>query len=187
MRNESAKFGRVELGAFFGELLGLDREHLVQRLEACVGRLEAVVDLVPEDSPAGDDWSPHEVMAHIAVLTKYYGVLTYQVSMGTVKREDLLSGIQVRDELGARMSSQGASELGERSIQQVRRTIAFLREVEPRKLRRRVQMLGLTSMSAEEICRLSLCTHLEQHLGQLEAALGAHRVVASSAVVGGRR
>jgi hypothetical protein len=48
-------------------------------------------------------------------------------------------------------------------------------------------MLGLTSMSAEEICRLSLCTHLEQHLVQLEAGLGGHRVVASSAVAGGQR
>jgi hypothetical protein len=102
-------------------------------------------------------------------------VLTYQVSTGKVKSVDLLNGVRERDVLGLRMSEQEQRDLGARSVQQLGQTLMFLREVEPRRLRRRAQMLGLTSMSAEEICRISLCTHLEQHLEQLEQAVHESR------------
>jgi hypothetical protein len=133
MEIESTTFGTVELELFLDQLVDRDRRALAARLERASERLGELAARVSDAGASGDDrWNAKEVLAHVAVLSKLYGVLGYRIGTGALRELDLLGQVH---------------------------------------LRRRCDMGNGSSMTAEEIIRLPLTSHLEEHVAQLEAAL----------------
>ncbi len=152
-----------------------ERRRLADRLEAASMRLAELVRKIPSPSGDGsgraDDWTAQEVLAHIAVLSKFYGVLTYQVGSGKITELDLLPQVRDRDVAGDQMSSLPPEQLLAFAQRDHQRTIAYLRSANAEAMQRRAIFSEGLSMSAWEIAQLPLCAHLEMHLDQLERTL----------------
>jgi hypothetical protein len=122
--------------------------------------------------PGGDgDWNAHELLAHLAVLSKFYGVLVHRVASGKPLDMDLLQAVNMRDGAGQQMAQVDPNELVRMTLSDHERTIKALREADPASLRRSVHFDGGITMTAEEIARLPLISHLEMHIDDLEKML----------------
>src|ERR1700737_4494427 len=102
MKNESAAFTPADLRKFLDELRDHESQRLADRLEMASARLG---ELGPRVKAGGgeDGWSAHEVLAHIAVLSKAYGVTVHRISGGQLTEIDLLSYANLRDVMGGQM------------------------------------------------------------------------------------
>jgi hypothetical protein len=172
MKLESPSFTRQQVDAFRAELMEHDRDLLVKRLEAAGARLrEQIGRVVAGEGTEDGDWNAHEVLAHVAVLSKFYGVAAKRIADGSWEEFDLLAFVSQRDVAGSEAARMPVAELAAAIEKDHGRTLEFLRAVDPRELYRRAAIGEGESMSAEEVIRLALCAHLELHLAQLEAAL----------------
>ena len=84
---------------------------------------------------------------------------------------DLLEAVHLRDTVGHQMSQLEPADLVRMTLADHERTIKTLREAEPESLRRSADLGEGITMTAEEIARLPLISHLELHLDQLEKLL----------------
>jgi hypothetical protein len=172
MKIESPAFTDADLDAFLAEARGRDRVALAERLETASVRLATLVGRIgaPRAAPSGG-WSAREILAHIAGLSKYYGVVAYRVGSGRATEVDLLADVRERDCVAQGLVAQSPTERLAAIQADHRRTLDWLRSAEPAALARRADLGGGRTLSAEEILRLGLCAHLEIHLDQLEASL----------------
>jgi hypothetical protein len=170
MKIESTSFTRVEVERFLDEMLDHDRQVLADRLERASSRLG---ELGPRVRAGGGDaeWSQHELLAHIAVLSKFYGVLVHKISSGQMSELDLLQNVNLRDVLGERLAQIEPAELLRMALADQARTLELLRATTASSMRRTAKQENGELISAEEIARLPLVNHLEMHLDQLERAL----------------
>ncbi len=112
------------------------------------------------------------MLAHIAVLSKFYGMLTYKIGSGQMTELDLLGNVQVRDVLGEPLAQRPPAELVEMALADHRRTVEYLRSADARAMRRECVLDGGRAvMRAEEVAREALVGHLELDVEQLEGAL----------------
>jgi len=111
------------------------------------------------------------VLAHIAVLSKFYGMVTYKVGKGEMTELDLVGNVGLRDVLGEQLSRLPTSKLVEMARGDHARTVAYIRSADAAALRRVCSTGQGRSMTAGDIARLPLCAHLEQHQRQLEETL----------------
>ena len=175
MKIESTAFGPSELHSFLNELRDRERRLLLDRLAAADRRLEALRPRLV-DGPqggAGEDWTAHEVLAHMAVLSKFYGVVAYRIATGRFTEFDLLGQVQLRDVAGEAAAAETAASLLDSMAADHARTAGFLNSADLDDLYREAGtgLPGL-AMTAIEVLRLPLIGHLEGHLEQLESALG---------------
>jgi hypothetical protein len=171
MKVESTSFTRADVEQFLDGMLDHDRQLLADRLEKASSRLAALGPRV-KAGPGGDEWSQHELLAHIAVLSKFYGVLVHKISSGQMSEINLLENVNLRDVVGEQMAQLPPTELLEMALADQARTLKLLRSVEPSALRRKARMENGEAMSADEVARLPLVNHLEMHVDQLERELG---------------
>jgi len=171
MKIESTAFTRADVEQFLDGMLDHDRQLLADRLETASSRLAALGPRV-KAGPGGTEWSQHELLAHIAVLSKFYGVLVHKISSGQMSEIDLLENVNLRDVVGEQMSQIDPAELLQMALADQARTLKLLRTVEPSALRRKARMENGETMSADEVARLPLVNHLEMHVDQLERELG---------------
>ena len=172
MKLESLAFDQAQLDVFRRQLMEHDRELLVRRLEAAGARVAELAASVSEEAAASDGWNAREVLAHVAVLSKFYGVAAKQVAAGAWAEIDLLAFVNQRDVAGEATARLPVDEIAAMAAADNRRTVEFLRNAEVESLYRRASIGEGVSWSAEEIVRLALCAHLELHLEQLARALG---------------
>jgi hypothetical protein len=181
MKIESTAFTAADIATFMQELLEHERLMLAERLERASDRLARLAPQVqagygieaPGARRAHSSWTAHEVLAHIAVLSKFYGVLVHQISSGKVTELDLLSNVNLRDVMGERLAELDPAELMRMALADQARTVKLLRGTDALALRRRARLEDGSTISAEDMARLPLLNHLELHIGQLERALGA--------------
>jgi uncharacterized damage-inducible protein DinB len=172
MKVESPDFTEQELEGFVDELIEHERGVLVDRLERASDRLAALAARIPKDQPPDEEgWNPHEVLTHIAVLSKFWGMAAYKIAKGDWTELPLVENVRLRDVVGQQLVALPDEELIEQARADHRRSLAFLRSVAPADLRREVVADGRWRMTAEDVARRSLVGHLEMHLDQLEAAL----------------
>jgi len=171
MKIESTAFTRADVEQFLDGMLDHDRQLLADRLEKASTRLAALGPRV-KAGPGGTEWSQHELLAHIAVLSKFYGVLVHKISSGQMSEIDLLENVNLRDVVGEQMAQIEPAELLQMALADQARTLNLLRTVEPSSLRRKARMENGETMSADEVARLPLVNHLEMHVDQLERDLG---------------
>jgi hypothetical protein len=172
MKIESTAFTHADVEQFLDEFLDHDRNLLADRLEKASGRLAELGPRVRAGS-GGDEWSQHELLAHIAVLSKFYGVLVHKISSGQMTEVDLLENVNLRDVFGERMAQLQPAELLAMALADQARTLKLLRTVEPSSLRRKAKLETGEMIGADEIARLPLVNHLELHVDQLERSLGS--------------
>jgi len=151
----------------------LDRERniLADRLQHASDRLATLAPRIKAEAGGERDWNAHELLAHLAVLSKFYGVLVHRVATGQLPNMDLLEAVHLRDTVGHQMSQLEPGDLVRMTLADHERTIKTLREAEPESLRRSADLGEGITMTAEEIARLPLISHLELHLDQLEKLL----------------
>jgi hypothetical protein len=171
MKIESTAFTRADVEQFLEGMLDHDRQMLADRLEKASSRLAALGPRV-KAGPGGTEWSQHELLAHIAVLSKFYGVLVHKISSGQMSEIDLLENVNLRDVVGEQMAQIEPAELLQMALADQARTLKLLRTVEPSALRRKARMENGETMTADEVARLPLVNHLEMHVDQLERELG---------------
>jgi hypothetical protein len=171
MKIESPTFTHGDVEQFLDGMLDHDRLILADRLEKASARL-AVLGPRVKAGRGDTEWSNHELLAHIAVLSKFYGVLLHKVSSGQVSELNLLENVNLRDVAGEQMAQIEPAELLRLALADQARTLKLLRTIEPSALRRRARLENGEMMSAEEVARLPLINHLEMHVDQLERELG---------------
>jgi hypothetical protein len=171
VRIESPTFTDREMRAFLDEFVDHERERLAERLETISARLVEIVSRGVSNPPNGQqEWTGHEVLAHMATVAKFYGVLAYQVGAGKVTATDLLTMVHMRDAATEQLGAQSDDELLAAVLRDHQRTISYLRSADAAAMNRKATLYEGFSMSAMEIATLPLCAHLELHLDQLERA-----------------
>jgi len=170
MKIESPGFTRSDVEQFLDEMLDHDRRLLADRLEKASARLAEIGPRVSAGQGDGD-WSQHELLAHIVVLSKFYGVLVHRISSGQMTEIDLLENVNLRDVVGEQMAQIEPAELLQMALSDQARTLKLLRSAEPAALRRQAKQENGELMSAIEVARLPLVNHLEMHVDQLERAV----------------
>ena len=171
MEIESAAFTIADLNAFLDEMQNHDRHLLANRLESASRRLGEIGARVNAGRGDGKEWSDHELLAHIATLSKYYGVLVHRVAGGQITELNLLDSVHARDAAIDQAAELPPSDLVRMALTDHERTIKTLRAADPTALRRPIRIDGETTMTAEELARLPLINHLEMHIEQLERSL----------------
>lgn len=171
MKIESPAFTRDDIKAFMDEYLDRDRHVLADRLQRLSDRLAELGPRVKAQQGDDGEWNAHEVLAHLAVISKYYGVLVHRMASGKLPDLNLLEAANLRDVAGQQMLQLEPAELLKTTLADHQRTINTLRTVDPASLRNTARVDGGTTMTAEEVARLPLITHLEMHIDQLQTIL----------------
>ena len=174
MKIESPEFTAADLDHYRDELTDHERLVLADRLEHASARLEGLGTEVGEQPPGSDpEWNPREVLAHIAVLSKFYGMLAYKIGSGQMTELDLLGNVNLRDVLGQQLAQEPAAALIAMARSDHERTVRYLRSADAAAMRRECVVDGGRSvMRAEDVAREALIGHLELHVEQLARALG---------------
>jgi hypothetical protein len=84
---------------------------------------------------------------------------------------DLLNNVGLRDAMDEQMAQLEPKELVRMALEDHERTIKALRAGDAASMRRVVKVDGGETMTAEEVARLPLISHLELHIDQLARAL----------------
>jgi hypothetical protein len=171
MKDESATFTETDVRGFLDEMIEHDRQALADRLQRASERLAEYGELVTPGHGQEGVWSAHEVLAHIVVLSKFYGVIFHKVSSGKMTELDLLNNVGLRDAMDEQMAQIEPKELVRMALEDHARTISALRAADAASMRRVVSVDGGETMTAEEVARLPLISHLELHIDQLARAL----------------
>ena len=171
MKIESPAFTIHDVRSFMDSYQDRDRNLLADRLQRASDRLAEIAPRISAEKGDGDQWNAHEVLAHLAVVSKFYGVLVHRIASGKLSDLNLLEAVNLRDAAGHQMSQLEPAELLRMTLADHERTINTLRTAEPASLRRTAHVDDSTTMSAEEVARLPLITHLEMHIEQLEKLL----------------
>lgn len=171
MKIESPTFTAEDVKAFMNTYLERERNVLADRLQRVSERLGVLGPQVKAESSDDAEWNAHEILAHLAVVSKFYGVLVHRIASGKLSEMNLIEAVNLRDPTGRQMSQLDPSELVRMTLADQERTINTLRTLDPASLRRSARVDGDMTMTAEEVARLPLITHLEMHLEQLEKML----------------
>jgi hypothetical protein len=171
MKIESPAFTMDDVNAFLGTYQDRERKLLADRLQRVSDRLTELGPRIEAAPGDGDEWNAHEILAHIAVVSKFYGVLVHRIASGKLPDLNLLEAVNLRDSAGQQMAQLPPEELLRVTLADHQRTIATLRSTDAASLQRSATVDDGRTMSAEEVARLPLVSHLETHIEQLEKML----------------
>ena len=170
MRENSNSFTSADLPRFLDEIFTIETRNVADRLRRASARMNELAPSV-RDEPRGDaEWNAKEILAHIAVLSRAYGVFSYMIATGRLT--DLAMGdvINQRDAEGDKYMAMSCAEIAAEATTQHERTLKFLDGASLEDLRRECRVERGT-ITAEYVVRLPLVAHLEQHVEQLAKAL----------------
>ena len=160
-----------DVKAFMSTYRDRERHVLADRLQRISDRLTEIAPRVTAQQSDDAEWNAHEVLAHLAVVSKFYGVLVHRIASGKVPDMDLLEAVNLRDAAGKQMSEMDPAELLRITLADHQRTINTLRTADAASLQNSARLDDGTTMTAEEVARLPLITHMELHIEQLEKLL----------------
>ena len=172
MKIESPAFTLDDVKSFMDTYLERERDILADRLQKASDRLAALAPSVKSEPGDESSWNAHELLAHLAVLSKFYGVLVHRISSGQLPNMDLLEAVHLRDTVGHQMSQLEPADLLRMTVADHERTIKTLRTTDVKSLRQTAELGDGITMTAEEVARLPLISHLEMHIDELERLLG---------------
>ncbi|HYS97331.1 MAG TPA: hypothetical protein VEM94_02940 [Candidatus Dormibacteraeota bacterium] len=171
MKIESPAFTLDDVKTFMDAYLDRERNLLADRLQIASERLAALAPRIKAEHGDENSWSAHELLAHLAVLSKFYGVLVHRISTDQLPNMNLLEAVHLRDTVGHQMSQLEPADLVRMTLADHERTIKTLRTSDPQALRKTAELGDGITMTAEEVARLPLVSHLELHIDQLEKLL----------------
>ena len=168
---ESPAFTIDDVKNFMDTYLDRERNLLADRLQHASDRLATIAPEIKAEPGDETGWNAHELLAHLAVLSKFYGVMVHRISSGKLPNMDLLEAVHLRDAAGQQMSQMKPAELVQMTLADHERTIKTLRTADPKALRQSAELGEGITMTAEEVARLPLISHLELHIDELEKML----------------
>jgi tetrahydrodipicolinate N-succinyltransferase len=171
MKIESPAFTLDDVKTFMDTYLDRERNLLADRLQLASEHLAALAPRIKAEHGDENSWSAHELLAHLAVLSKFYGVLVHRISTNQLPNMNLLEAVHLRDTVGHQMSQLEPADLVRMTLADHERTIKTLRTSDPQALRKTAELGDGITMTAEEVARLPLVSHLELHIDQLEKLL----------------
>jgi hypothetical protein len=183
MQKESHEFTAADVPRFFDELIAEDARATAARLRAASARMRELAALVPDVTSQEAAWNAKEILAHMAVLSRAYGVFAAMIAKGRLPELKLADVITQRDAFGEAMAQRSIPEIVEEAAGQHQRTLAFLETATPAMLEAECRTEHGV-VTPERLIRLPLVAHMEQHLRQLEEALGAPAGQPATAGVG---
>src|SRR5207237_2379143 len=136
MKIESPAFTLEDVKTFMDTYLDRERNLLADRLQRASERLAALAPRIKAGQGDEHAWSAHELLAHLAVLSKFYGVLVHRISSGQLPNINLLEAVHVRDTVGHQMSQLEPADLVRMTLADHERTIQTLRTSDPQALRK---------------------------------------------------
>src|SRR3989441_12893801 len=160
-----------DVKAFMSTYRDRERHLLADRLQRISDRLAEIGPHVSSRQSDEAEWNAHEVLAHLAVVSKFYGVLVHRIASGKLPDVNLLEAVNQRDSVGKQMAQLEPADLLRMALADHQRTITTLRTADPESLRQTARVDAETTMNGEEVARLPLITHLEMHIEQLEKLL----------------
>jgi hypothetical protein len=175
MKIESAAYTKTDFENFLNVELDAERNLLADRLERASARLAKVGPKIKAGRGEGDEWNGHEVLAHIAGFSKYYGVLVHKVAGGQLTDVDLMSSTNIRDESIVQMSAMEPADLLRMALDAHARTAKELRTLDLAAFRNKANVEGgvwFSPVNPDFLARYPLVNHLEAHVEQLEKLLG---------------
>jgi hypothetical protein len=175
MKIESAAYTKTDFENFLNVELDAERNLLADRLERASARLAKVGSRIKAGRGEGEEWNGHEVLAHIAGFSKYYGVLVHKVAGGQLTDVDLMSSTNIRDESIVQMSAMEPADLLRMALDAHARTANELRTLDLAAFRNKANVEGgvwFSPVSPDFLARYPLVNHLEAHVEQLEKLLG---------------
>ena len=173
MKIESPAFTMDDVKAFMSTYRDRERHLLADRLQRISDRLAEIGPQVSSRQSDEAEWNAHEVLAHLAVVSKFYGVLVHRIASGKLTDMNLLEAVNLRDAAGKQMSEMDPAELLRMTLADHQRTINTLRTADPSSLQNSARVDDGTTMTAEEVARLPLITHMEMHVEHLEKLLAS--------------
>jgi len=157
---ESPAFTMDDVKAFMSTYRDRERHLLADRLQRISDRLAEIGPQVSSRQSDEAEWNAHEVLAHLAVVSKFYGVLVHRIASGKLTDMNLLEAVNLRDAAGKQMSELDPAELLRMTLADHQRTINTLHTVDPASLQNSARVDDGTTMTAEEVARLPLITHM---------------------------
>ena len=82
MKIESPAFTLDDVKRFMDTYLDRERNILADRLQRASERLASIAPQIKAESGDESGWNAHELLAHLAVLSKFYGVMVHRISSG---------------------------------------------------------------------------------------------------------
>jgi len=175
MKIESAAYTKTDFENFLNVELDSERNQLADRLERASARLAKVGSRIKAGRGEGAEWNGHEILAHIAGFSKYYGVLVHKVASGQLTDVDLMSSTNIRDESIVQMSAMEPADLLRMALDAHARTVKELRTLDLAAFRNKANVEGgvwFSPVGPDFLARYPLVNHLEAHVEQLEELLG---------------
>src|SRR5207245_8924283 len=148
-----------------------ERHLLADRLQRISDRLAEIGPHVSSRQSDEAEWNAHEVLAHLAVVSKFYGVLVHRIASGKLTDMNLLEAVNLRDAAGKQMSEMDPAELLRMTLADHQRTINTLRTADPSSLQKSARVDDGTTTSAEVVSRLGMITHSELRVQKQENLL----------------
>jgi hypothetical protein len=182
MKQESASFTSADVPRFFAQLSEIDIRQTADRLRAASRRMEELAAWIPDERGDGQTWNAKEVLAHVVVLSRAYGVFAYLVANRRIKELNLGDVINQRDVMGEEIAQMPVAEIVAEAKKQHERTLKFLATVTPEQYSTSIRT-EFGELTVEGLIRLPLVVHLEDHLDQIEHLLEGK--VSTAAVSGG--
>src|SRR5882672_2122604 len=93
-----------DVKSFMSTYRDRERNLLADRLQRISDRLAEIAPQVTAQQSDDAEWNAHEVLAHLAVVSKFYGVLVHRIASGKVPDMDVLEAVNLRDAAGKQMS-----------------------------------------------------------------------------------
>jgi hypothetical protein len=173
MRIESTSFTDADYDAIVEGYFERERAQLIERLRRIPDEVDALVPALDtyERSDAAE-WNPIETLAHMAIGTQFFGWAIHEVASGDDVGGQMLELMNLRDPSMIDALQNPPDVLAKQVRDGIDRVTAFLETVPYDDLRNRVQFAS-RELSAEDFTRISLAHHLEDHLEQMRAGLGA--------------
>jgi len=175
MKIESADYTKTDFENFLNGELDSERNLLADRLERASARLAKVGPRIKAGSSDREEWNGHEVLAHIAGFSKYYGVLVHKVANGQISEVDLMASTNIRDASIVQMSAMEPADLLRMALDAHARTAKELRTLDLAAFRNKTDVAGgvwFSPVGPDFLARYPLVNHLEAHVEQLEKILG---------------
>jgi hypothetical protein len=168
---ESPAFTKSDFERFQAEVGDIEKWSVINRLRGASGRMLELAARVPDEPPTNDgEWNAKEVLAHIAVLSKGWGVLAYLIAKGRMPEVEAVTLVTQRDPLAAELLPLSPEKIAGEAATAQQRTVAYLERAPMEEFTAPVRWeLGATT--ADHIFRTILVGHLEMHLSQLERML----------------
>src|SRR5579872_1371024 len=111
MKIESTAFTMDDVNSFMASYREHERYVLADRLQQVSRRLADLAPRIGSGRRQTDEWSAHELLAHIAVVSKFYGVVVHRIASGQLAELDLLESVNLRDVAGEHKDQQHTAEV----------------------------------------------------------------------------